>query len=594
LLRLFESADVPDARWLFGSFAEYWHNECPAMGAKDVAQRRIDRIWAVYAESGLTDHGIPHMIGVVIDSHYQLIASSAITSTSTLTDVYRAHLEPENCPTNLIYTYETMPNHTSLLDMLWNTSSTAKCPPVIKLLRKGLPEHTSTRFVSGQLHKLMSSGASGGVLQHIIYCFHLGTVPGAQTIAPPYIRRMIYTDPAEFLRRSPIHNFSSGDIHAILSEAITSQTMLSAPHRLALKDSEWWDAYTRSGHNRCEVMLRQSANASYADPDATPTAPVPDAKPHTKPNRWTSKTRQPSIHPLNRLARSLNVKGRLPAGVVADVGGDSIAAAIILRVMAGDSTPVRLERDVFQEFGADTVFLESCLTMSYDKCRKVTHAVRALDTYNRAFVKIYIFALKMRLLRGGEAMPLSVEQQRDMSKNPERTALSQQCNILVCMECGSCRSRFKNDRGVVSSKRLGVSIDLNTENVTCVACGSEFISILPMQNVMRRVRPDNCVDTTVLLCCCFMCGYVTDTKVLETIGVGMYCTKCAPKQRLLHLPQRCICGCSIASGRNCIYFTAYDNAVTVTLYGLCHRHRHLDPGAIIAIDHTMNMLLANK
>jgi hypothetical protein len=203
----------------------------PWLSPAAAARTRIDDVWAMWNALDPTCHvGVPQLIGYFIDTHIPLIQTDPAPATMQL--VYKAKLNPEQqfgfpCTLNMM-PEATTPREKELRELICmacphadSTPSATGTAPMLKLIRKGLPNQSSVRYIRPQFQRCNTTTASRALAVYLYRLSLLGGYPHSTAIADPSTRIRVYAnrDSTVF---ATVARITSRALYTIVAEPIAT------------------------------------------------------------------------------------------------------------------------------------------------------------------------------------------------------------------------------------------------------------------------------------------------------------------------------------------------------------------------------------
>lgn len=228
LLRCFLKC-YPMAEKVFVPFDRY----CAATKCSDAsvaAKQRVDDVWAMWEVCGPTAPvGTAQLVGYYIDLHIPLLTRSP--RVTQIHQIYQLKLAPEQNATFPV-TYKLpfcAPNGTetdldTMVGNLWVVpppKMNASWTPAMKLLRKGMPDTKTVRYIQPQAARCLHAANSRDLLCFISKLHSLGGYRHTTHLATPAARIALYQQPPDVLIRTIVSKLAS-DVYKVLAESISA------------------------------------------------------------------------------------------------------------------------------------------------------------------------------------------------------------------------------------------------------------------------------------------------------------------------------------------------------------------------------------
>jgi hypothetical protein len=231
LMRLFQITGTKKHMHLFVPFDAYCAAR-PGLTPAAAARGRIDAVWAMWMAlpAACRGSGIPQLLGYFIDTHIPLIQTDPAPATTQL--VYKAGLNPEQqgqfpCTLNMMPEAMTT-RETDLRELIRaacpgtdTASHTTGTAPILKLIRKGLPNQSSVRYIRPQFQRCNTTTASRALAVYLHRLSSLGGYPHSTAIAdiPTRIRIYAERDSTVF---ATVAKITSKALYTIVAEPIAT------------------------------------------------------------------------------------------------------------------------------------------------------------------------------------------------------------------------------------------------------------------------------------------------------------------------------------------------------------------------------------
>ena len=193
----------PNAKNIFIPFDTYCaHNQ--QINAFDAAKQRVAEVWHMWqlangpGASGTLPAGTAQLVGYYIDLHFPILIQQP--PKTHLCEIYQHKLAPEQSvdfPT--VYKFPFAPAFTHDLEMLvgnlWNMpplKMSTGWMAILKLLKKGLPEPKSVRYIQPQANRCLHTTQSRAMLAFIGQLYRLGGYRHSTRLAAPHERIAVY------------------------------------------------------------------------------------------------------------------------------------------------------------------------------------------------------------------------------------------------------------------------------------------------------------------------------------------------------------------------------------------------------------------
>lgn len=513
LLSLYNKVE-PECNLLFGPF--YLYVEATGLSVSEAALQRVDKIWKLFS-SNPKPANVPFCVGVVIDSHWV-----AAESDFTLSQLYREKKAPEQVTAGII-----VAENRPIAEQLWRPAGPWCTPSTMppKLLRKGLPDPPSDRYISGTFQKDLK--AKDPLAETIIDAAILGAFHHATVIAPPEVRRKVYAGTVD--RAALIDSLPSRELYFLVAEHVIAITKgHPALHMAVSATCTGFDVYCREALTR----VPRKKLWVFGQPQKTPRRcrSAPSARQKlatcsaaallpaiTRALGIKLKTTAPPVH--NREAFEL---GRVTASAHLDILTlekllTPAAAAVFCAELMGAGRPVK----------------------------KATSAVAKLSPKNKDLLSAFF--------RGRMAVAAGLSSTlRAFPKN--------ECEVLVCRRCMTLRSGSK---GLGRLNSSGVNINCLNGNITCLDCGGDVFSVQLGAVVWRQL-----IKKPTLITMCDECKLPTTISDASAIGAGYLCHACMEQHR--RVPDLCICG-EFGNTKNLARVATNTKTVLYAICDMCAR-----------------------
>lgn len=606
-----------------------------------VALCRVYAIWDMYQRNEKPIEGsLPYIIGIVMDTHIRIILSKGVLRIS---DVYSRHISPELCALSVetpIYCEEGFPQIDKLVELLWKphmtcpltsssdtfdnsrTSATERkqksasrsskkqlqkaskislIPQLnrklcaiqndikqshvsiqdLKLLKKGLPNPTSIRYIGSTIQKELECNRSSSVVKHMLYCFALGAYKHCDTIAPPNFRIYLYKETSpQVLYKTAYESMNSRELYSIISEYIISFTKTHSALYYILRRENCWKEYSGICIKVCNTILRKRVVALFLK---TGSGSYPSVSRNFYKNNKVGTLFSHNVYPtaftFPYLCKVVDVKRRIPISIINASTYTPQQLSHVYKLALDAPNEFRLYEDILIAMGISKGDLENFKhdmnKINIKLSKRVTRAVARMSLHSKSILYIYLHAIIERSLFN--IVPLSTSAYSQQEDNAAK-------DLIICQSCFTLRSKSRGMGGSKSSG--GIIICMHTNKPLCSSCHSENIYALnPCGKIVTSPSiSDKGIQSVVV---CVRCKILTLYNKSVTIGNTQLCTTCYEAVFTELQPTTCFCGNEL-SIRTVIpkTFCAISEDGEFSIYAACDKHAAYIPQdtSIIPID----------
>lgn len=540
-------------------------------------------IYRLYQQHDVSPQAQLHyMIGCVMDAHIRLGTNN---QSLTSDQIYRQKLAPEQTNITDIWCQDRFLNASNLAEVVWdsklgNTVSETRAKQIItaadeKLLKKGLPNPSSIRFIADQLKTHYMSNDQTIVIP-LTLCFLLGGYKHCTYIASPLIRLAAYKHSrnAERMYEWVFSTLNSRELYSMISEFIVAITKTNSALEHVLSHITPWDIYSVQSTTVCDAYIRKKVHVLVDN-----SIPCPESFQglsrklfiQNKIGQLFDVNAPLTAQFMSMAFRVFNVKYRIPASVIKNVGGQEKAREIY-KIAIDNMMLGRLNRAVLHKMGVprfECNRIGEILNMYNVKyTKRMTKLYSQLSNKAKAIIYLYLHSI--------------MQKNRLQYMSLQRPA-TQRCEgsvVLCCLSCYTYRSKAKG-MGKKNST-TGIHIDLTKYGVECASCHSKDIHKIDMSLGVIRV-PTTGDKTDMTISMCSRCNNPFVLKNRFCIGADLYCKECYKKTLSALVPTHCFCGKELDGKlekhalKKPKSILAYNRVGQLSTYGVCSNHASVLP-----------------
>jgi hypothetical protein len=483
LHRLFKQHGVDAANTFAPSFAQY-ASAYPSVAANQLARQRATQMYALLHQLLTVPHGVPAMVGILMDAHAPLATSTCVK----VFMAYRLSLSPE-----LVTTAGTMLSASTTVRKM--SMSGADGNGLKRLIAKGGPFPRSVRYVQAQLYRACGRPETAIVMKELLYRSLVGAYAHCKIIATPTDRFYMQAKPALEL----LAHFTSGrtvashEYYYLVAEFVYACSVASP--------LEWWWV-------RGDSKYEQYAEDVIAAGDAFRSGLASDRMTLCDPRSIADPPA--SVHGL---ALATGNRKKLPWNVVSTVPAAKIASTF-KGIVCGPTLGIAVT--LLSHIDSSVSFLAAAASVPEQR-----RLYLMLPPAIQAMVQVVSHALLARVAIA--LVPLTQSIAAAQKATAQRHTGSSTHYATVCIACSTWRP--KTPLLQMSRGSVGVQFTFPfRSSVTCNACGQDWgIRLVDLVGVAIRVKTRIDADLTWVVLCT-RCGRPTNTALHR--GVMPECVEC--------------------------------------------------------------------